>query len=251
MATKTRGAPHPLGSDANDTAGWLDQLAAWVNDRPGVAALTTTQRNALTGVDRWDGKLVLDTTLDRLFRWDAGTTTWIQIADSSEVAGLLATTGLPAALAVTASRGVGASAARADHVHPAPAWQDYTPTWTNVTVGNGNRLGRYVVLGKTVHFWAYFALGSTSAMGTNPTASLPLTSAAQVRSVVNVFMQDVGANFHLGWGIVGNNASTVTCYGLGGPGGTGGAATISATTPFTWTGPNGDDMYVSGTYEAA
>ncbi|HXH77326.1 hypothetical protein [Nocardioides sp.] len=156
MATKSRGVPFPLGTDANNTAADLSLLADWVNDRPGVAALTTTERNALTGAALWDGRIVLNVTTDRLNRYDAGTTTWVQIADSADIAALLSTSGLPAANALTASRGVSASAARADHVHPGGtlgysqavvdqgsiggASVNLTNLSVSVTVGTGRRI---------------------------------------------------------------------------------------------------------------
>jgi hypothetical protein len=121
MATQSRGAPYPLATDANNTAADIQALSLWVNERPGVTPATTTQRNAMTGVELWDGRLILNTTLDKVQRYDAGLVTWVTIADQSEVAALLATTGTPAADAYTASRGVAAFAARSDHVHPVQA----------------------------------------------------------------------------------------------------------------------------------
>lgn len=154
MATQSRGAPYPLGTDANNTAADLQALALWANDRPGVSPLTTTGINALTGVERWDGRIVLDTTIDRLKRWDAGSATWITIPDNGDIGALLATTGLPAANGTTASRGVSTSAARADHVHPATLdaidFTSATPIviGTNISnTGDGSRAWRrnYVV----------------------------------------------------------------------------------------------------------
>lgn len=66
MTTLSRGAQHPEASDGNNAPLWLQRLAQWVNDRPGVATLTTTQRNALTGVDLWAGRVIFNTTLKRL-----------------------------------------------------------------------------------------------------------------------------------------------------------------------------------------
>lgn len=61
-------------------------LAASIELRNTVLPLTQTQRNNLTGTDLWDGRLVLNTTTDRLNRYDAGTSTWKPIADLSDVA---------------------------------------------------------------------------------------------------------------------------------------------------------------------
>lgn len=56
------------------------------------------------------------------------------------------------------------------------AWQAYTPTYTNLTVGNGTHQSYFKQIGKTVVARIGFTLGSTSSMGTAPTFSLPVTS---------------------------------------------------------------------------
>lgn len=76
MSLKSRGAPYPLPSDPNDAAGWIDQLAGWVNDRPGIATLTTTQRNAIPPAELWTGRIIFNTTTKRLEFYDAGSNTW-------------------------------------------------------------------------------------------------------------------------------------------------------------------------------
>ena len=53
------------------------------------------------------------------------------------------------------------------------AWTSYTPTWTNLTVGNGTQAFRYKQIGKTVYVQGLITLGSTSSVGgliqfTNP-----------------------------------------------------------------------------------
>ena len=53
------------------------------------------------------------------------------------------------------------------------AWVSYTPTFTNITVGNGTLSARYAVIGKTMHLSFMFTLGSTSAVGFQPKVSLP------------------------------------------------------------------------------
>jgi len=58
------------------------------------------------------------------------------------------------------------------------AWQSWTPTLTNLTLGNGSSVGTYIQIGKTVFFKWIFAIGTTSAVGTAPTISLPVTSVA-------------------------------------------------------------------------
>ena len=59
------------------------------------------------------------------------------------------------------------------------AWTSYTPTFANTTLGNGSVGGSYCQIGKTIFFKAFFKLGSTSAVSTAPTCTLPVTSASQ------------------------------------------------------------------------
>jgi hypothetical protein len=59
------------------------------------------------------------------------------------------------------------------------AWTSYTPTFTNFTLGNGTiNYARYQQVGKIVHVSLLVTLGSTSSMGTQPTFTLPVTSAS-------------------------------------------------------------------------
>lgn len=60
-------------------------LAESAELRNTVLPLTQTQRNNLTGADLWDGRLVLNTTTDRLNRYDGGTSIWKVIADVTDI----------------------------------------------------------------------------------------------------------------------------------------------------------------------
>jgi hypothetical protein len=53
--------------------------------------------------------------------------------------------------------------------------QTYTPTWTNLTTGNGTNSAFYIQVGKIVYVNGRFTLGTTSAVGSNPFFSLPVT----------------------------------------------------------------------------
>lgn len=57
-----------------------------------------------------------------------------------------------------------------------PDYFNYTPTFANTTLGNGTVTGRFTMHGKTVDGRALFTLGSTSAVSTGPTCTLPVTS---------------------------------------------------------------------------
>ncbi len=59
-----------------------------------------------------------------------------------------------------------------------PGWQDYTPTYTNITVGNGTVVARYIQIGTLVQVQYSLVFGSTTSVdGTGVLLSLPVTSA--------------------------------------------------------------------------
>lgn len=63
------------------------------------------------------------------------------------------------------------------------SWDTYTPTWTSTgatqpVVGNATRSGRYIQIGKTLHYRIAYQFGSTSTFGTGLYLfSLPFTAA--------------------------------------------------------------------------
>lgn len=59
------------------------------------------------------------------------------------------------------------------------AWQTWTPTWANLTIGNATYDEcKYTQIGKTVILHMSLKLGSTSSVGTGPTFTLPVTAAS-------------------------------------------------------------------------
>lgn len=56
------------------------------------------------------------------------------------------------------------------------AWTAYTPTYTNLTVGNGVHQSLYSQIGKTIIARIALTFGTTSSMGTTPTFTLPVAS---------------------------------------------------------------------------
>jgi len=102
------------------------------------------------------------------------------------------------------------------------AWTTWTPSYTNLTIGNGTVVSKYNQTGKTVHVFWQFVLGTTSAVASIPTISLPVTAT-------------VGANISPGSG-----------YGFAEDSGVGGypcVVLISSTTIFRI-----DAQTASGTY---
>lgn len=53
------------------------------------------------------------------------------------------------------------------------AWASWTPTWTNITVGNGTLVAKYGQFGKLVFFRLHLTFGSTTAVSGNSAFSPP------------------------------------------------------------------------------
>jgi hypothetical protein len=132
-------------------------------------------------------------------------------------------------------------------------WQDYVVSWTSSgtapAIGNGTLVGRYCVIGDTVHFSIKLTGGTLTTWGTgNYSFSLPVAAAATADMVGTCFVGDssVGsAGYSLGVAFTGGSATTAQAY----TGNEGLAAAISNTNPQTFA--TGDRIWITGTYEAA
>ena len=58
------------------------------------------------------------------------------------------------------------------------AWTTWSPTLANLTLGNAVQTARYRRLGQTVDWYWQFTLGTTSAVGTAPSFTLPVAPAS-------------------------------------------------------------------------
>lgn len=127
------------------------------------------------------------------------------------------------------------------------AWKSYTPTWANLTVGNGTlNHARYTQVGKMVTVMVQFNLGSTSAVGSDPTCSLPVPAAFGVISGISI-LSDTGTLDYVG-ALLLASTTTVLIRALLTTGTYLSISSVSSTTPFTWT--TGDIIYLQFTYEA-
>ena len=111
-------------------------------------------------------------------------------------------------------------------------WTSYTPTLTNLTLGNGSVTARYRQIGKIVDVFFLFTLGSTSAVGNGPQFSLPITGVND-SIIYNAYFQDAGTNTFLGNLHLQTTTATVFCANVAGTYPS--YAGVSATVPFTWT----------------
>lgn len=128
------------------------------------------------------------------------------------------------------------------------AWKSWTPTLTNMTLGNGTLDCQYFKIGRTVHWKFKFTLGTTSTVGTSPYFSVPFAysdgteieggfalavdQSASTRYPLNTY----GVGSGIGFYCLNSGGTYLSAFG------------ITATIPFTWA--NTDVFFAWGTYEA-
>lgn len=132
------------------------------------------------------------------------------------------------------------------------AWAAFTPSFTNLTVGDGTVTGRYTVVGGTLFVRVQFTLGSTSTVGTLPTMTLPNSHAIVDPPSSSVIGQlvvvDSGTANFLG-ALRMTSTTTVGLYALG-VGATYATITqVTASVPMTWT--SGDSFEMAFAVEIA
>ena len=123
---------------------------------------------------------------------------------------------------------------------PISAYAAWTPTFTNLTVGNGTLSGQYVQIGKMVHAYLNLTFGSTTAItGAVQVTGLPVapvSTTAAVNAIVQSNYSDATGNKF--WGSSHANNNNTTRIWLS-PMTVSGSyilsnADLSSTVPFTW-----------------
>jgi hypothetical protein len=130
-------------------------------------------------------------------------------------------------------------------------WQAWSPTYTNITIGNGTVTARYQQIGKTINVYWKLVWGSTTSVTAYPIISFPATAAhgdfltgtAQLTdnsagsTVMGFVYQELGkAGFQPSYT---TSNTTYTTLGF----------ITGNTLPFTWT--TSDVMICTFTYEVA
>lgn len=137
------------------------------------------------------------------------------------------------------------------------AWQAWTPTWVNLTIGNGTVVARYVRVGKLVFCRLSLVFGTTTAIAGSVTFSLPVTrkaygGTAGLTSLTRARAYDVSADAYVELDLV-NSSTTVmglralilTADSTLGPR----PIELNTAIPFTWA--TGDEINSQFFYEAA
>lgn len=128
------------------------------------------------------------------------------------------------------------------------AWTQYTPTWVTggvaVTVGNGQILGHYTEVGKTVWFRIFMQVGATTVFNAAGAQVFGLPNAAVVGGIQLVvghaLLQDTGVANYFARQVILNSANDCAVFDA--------AGNLTTTAfPFAWGAT--DDMYIQGFYE--
>jgi hypothetical protein len=138
------------------------------------------------------------------------------------------------------------------------AWTSWTPTWTNLTVGNGTVTAKYQQIGKTVICNLVIVLGSTSSVTGTVAFTVPVTAASRYGTDLYVpgksYMEDVGVNGYHG-GVFNSTATGTVSTTVFRPfvlitsGAYAVDTAVGTTVPFTFA--TGDKIGCSFEYEAA
>jgi hypothetical protein len=130
--------------------------------------------------------------------------------------------------------------------------QSYTPTFTNITIGNGTVTGKFIQIGKTVHFWAKFVFGSTSAITASPYVSLPVNASANYdfsHALATIIILDLSASRYYNGVATWDTNARASINHVRSDGNYTFLEASSSAAPMTWA--TGDILGVHGSYQAA
>jgi len=123
----------------------------------------------------------------------------------------------------------------------------YTPTHSNLTVGNGTEIARYTKIGKLVQVSYRLTLGSTTSLSSYVSVGVPFT--ANAAAFGSGMMTDTGSSNHQMLAVLdaGQSLVSIRSHNISGSYVRADVFT-NATTPFTWT--TNDILQFSIVYEA-
>lgn len=133
------------------------------------------------------------------------------------------------------------------------AWSSWTPTWTNLTVGNATVQAKYIQTGKMVAFRLILTFGNTTSISGSVSLTLPANASTGYAGGDNgIFggakIYDSGTAAY--YGIIEYSSTSTMVVKVWSAGGTYVSnANLSSTVPMTWT--TNDALYLWGVYEAA
>lgn len=108
MATTSKGYPYPIDTDGADVPSDVQTLALAIDATPGIASLSQTEIDALTVTQKWAGRIVWNTTLNKHQKSDGSTFTDL---------GAEFTSTAPLPTATASAVGTASTVSRSDHAH--------------------------------------------------------------------------------------------------------------------------------------
>lgn len=134
-----------------------------------------------------------------------------------------------------------------------PGWQDWTASTSNITVGGGATVSRYIKMGNLVVARWSFTLAAGSAVGTGPGFTLPVTASSDYldfEAIGEVALRDINGNIYQGvLRLAGTSRTATTMMAITTASANASQVNITATVPFTWA--TGDYLMARAQYEAA
>jgi hypothetical protein len=131
------------------------------------------------------------------------------------------------------------------------AWTNYTPTFVNLTQGDGTLFAKQLTVGKVVMFYVSFTFGSTSSMGGSVlSVTLPTAASRLGAGVLWGEFLDAGVN---GFPMMPSWSSTTVIRpaAINAAGTYASRTGVSTNVPFGTAWGTDDAFYVGGVYEAA
>lgn len=134
------------------------------------------------------------------------------------------------------------------------AWAEWTPNWTNITIGNAAVTARYKQIGKFIVVRIHMVAGNTTAfVAAVFTASLPVASVSYAGSATaqplgDAYYYDAGANIYSGK-VVWASTTTVSFQIENVSATYPTMASVISTVPFAWGAT--DEIHCTFIYEAA
>lgn len=135
------------------------------------------------------------------------------------------------------------------------AWQTFSPAFTNITVGNGTVIAKYVQIGKAIFGRVGFVLGSSSSVSGSVSFTLPVaanTDYANNYPIGQLYIEDTGVTGYMGYiQAVGSPAVIASLFAMNASATyvTTSGSPVNATTPFTFA--SGDNFKGEFYYEIA
>lgn len=222
-----------------------------VDAKGDLIAATAADSVSRLAVGANETRLVADSAAATGLKYVADTTNYAIAAKGDLLAGTAADT--VAALTVGANNlFLGAASGESTGLKWLGDGISFTPSWTNLTVGNGSNVCRYIQIGKMVFVQGSMLFGSTSSISGAVSFTLPVTADVNnsylLTSHNSVSYIDWGSTEYVGYAYLDN--STTVKFRITNVAGTYPVrAEISSTVPMTWA--NQDILVYSFVYLGA